>query len=145
MNLIKDIKKNYQIFDHTGDLGITVWGKDPAHLFCHAGLAFFDIITELSLVRTLEQREIFVEGQDLEQLMVNWLGELLYLFETKGLLFNELEIVRINNNGLKALGHGEPFDQDRHIINNIIKAATYHQLKIIEERNRWQARIIFDM
>lgn len=150
---MENIKEYYQLFDHTGDLGIMVWGHDLAQLFCHAGLAFFDIITDLSLVQTKEEKEILVEGQDLEQLMVNWLEELLYLFETKGLLFNELGILGINNNRLKALGQGEPFDPKRHTINTVIKAATYHQLKVAEaetcseqsESKGWQARIIFDL
>ncbi|OGW15792.1 MAG: hypothetical protein A3G93_05915 [Nitrospinae bacterium RIFCSPLOWO2_12_FULL_45_22] len=145
MPLVVNIKDYYQLVDHTGDLGIIVWGNDLAQLFCHAGLAFFDIITDLSRVQTREEKEILVEGQDLEQLMVNWLGELLYLFDTRGLLFHELRMLELSNNGLKALGHGEPFDQERHIINTIIKAATYHQMKVAEGEKGWQARIIFDL
>jgi SHS2 domain-containing protein len=140
-----NIKDHYQILEHDGDLGIIVRGEDLAQLFCHAGLAFFDIITDLNRVEAQRQKEICVNGQDLEELMINWLEELLYQFDTEGLLFSKLEVLTVDRNKLEVIGSGEPYDPAKHVINTIIKAATYHQLKVAQEGTRWQASIIFDL
>jgi len=140
-----NIKEHYQIKEHNGDLAILVLGRDLGEVFAHAGLALFDLMTDLNRIESRQEERIDIEAQDIEQLMINWLGELLYLFDTQGLLFNSLEVEEIAQDHLKATGRGERYDPDRHVIQTVIKAATYHHLKIGEEGGQWQASIIFDL
>jgi len=114
-------------------------------LFSNAGYAMFDIITDLSSVDSKNSRTIAVEGIDREQLLVNWLSELLYLHEVENILFKEFCIDKIEDNRLVATLCGEPLDERKHIIKTGIKAVTYHNLSVKEENNRWKARVIFDL
>lgn len=68
----------YILIDHTADLGIDVFGSTLPELFTNAAFAMFDIITDLSRVDNTIEYNLEVSGIDKEQLLVNWLTELLY-------------------------------------------------------------------
>ncbi|MCF6150477.1 MAG: archease [Candidatus Kuenenia sp.] len=135
----------YKLIDHTADIGIDIFGGTLKELFSNAGYAMFDIITDLSSVDTKNIRTIAVEGIDREQLLVNWLSELLYLHEVKNMLFKEFCIDTIEENQLSATLHGELLNEKKHIIKTGIKAVTYHNLSIKKENDHWKARVIFDL
>jgi SHS2 domain-containing protein len=137
--------KKFRFLDHTADLGILVFGGDLEELFTNAGEAFFTIITDLRRVRESTERIIRVESTNLEDLMVNWLGELLYLHDVDGLLFRSFSIDELRDGTMKARARGEAFHEGRHVIKTEIKAVTYHQIEVKEEKGRWRARIIFDL
>jgi SHS2 domain-containing protein len=137
--------RRFRIIDHTGDTGVVVYGKSIAELFGHAAEAFFELITEPGKIRESEFREISVEADELEELLVAWLNEFLYLFDTQGLLFRGFEIVHLDGRRLEATARGEAYDEGRHPIKTLIKAVTYHQLEIRQEKGIWKARIIFDL
>jgi SHS2 domain-containing protein len=137
--------KKFKFLDHTGDLGILVYGKDLEELFANAGEAFFDILTDLRRVRETTERAIRIASSNLEDLMVNWLGELLYLHDVDGLLFKSFSVDEIGDGTMKARARGEVFQEGRHVIKAEIKAVTYHQLEVKKGKGRWRARIIFDL
>lgn len=137
--------KKFRIIDHTGDLGILVYGRDLEELFSNAGEAFFDIITDVQRVRESTERIIRVEGPNLEDLMVRWLGELLYIHDVDGLLFRSFWIDELRDGSLKARARGEAFDEKRHVMKTEMKAVTYHKIQVKEEKEGWSARIIFDL
>ncbi len=148
------MQKNYEIIDHTADLGITVYGSDLNALFVNAGNAMAEIMADISNVNDAILKEITVTGVDLEQLMINWLHEMLFYYEVDSILFNKVEDLRIidgaqNDEGdeytLTAKCRGETFDIDRHAVLTEIKAVTHHQIEVKESAGNWQARIIFDL
>ncbi|MFQ5843112.1 MAG: archease [Thermodesulfobacteriota bacterium] len=140
-----DKGKKFRLLDHTGDLGILVYGGNVEELFSNAAEAFFDIITDVRRIRESTERIIRVQGPNLEELMVRWLGELLYVHDVDGLLFRSFSIDELLDGSLKARARGEVFDEKRHIMKTGIKAVTYHQIQVRKEKDRWRARIIFDL
>jgi SHS2 domain-containing protein len=137
--------RRYEILDHTADIGLIVHGKDLKSLFENAGEGFFDLITDLSAVKTRVNKRILLAGESLERLMVDWLSELLYLHEVEYLLFKEFAVESIGENGLKGVVKGEPFQEGVHVIKTEIKAVTYHQIKVEKVKEGWKAQIIFDL
>jgi SHS2 domain-containing protein len=89
--------------------------------------------------------EVEVEAPDQEALLVDWLNHLLYLYDTKGFLAREIEILEIAATRLKARLAGEELDLQRHIVKTGVKAATYHYLALARKDDGWEARIIFDL
>jgi len=83
----RKIMPKYTLIDHTADIGIDVVGATLRELFTNAAFALFDIITDLSKVECTAEYNIKISGIDREQLLVNWLTELLYLHDVKNLLF----------------------------------------------------------
>jgi SHS2 domain-containing protein len=137
--------EKYTLIDHTADIGIDVFGGSLRELFTNAAFALFDIITDLSKVEGTVEYKINISGIDKEQLLVNWLSELLYLHDVKNLLFKDFCIGDIHDNQLDASIWGEPFTDGKHEIKTEIKAVTYHGLSIVHENHQWKARIIFDL
>ncbi len=135
----------YTLIDHTADIGIDVLGATLRELFTNAAFALFDIITDLSKVECKAECNIKISGIDREQLLVNWLTELLYLHDVKNLLFKNFCIADIKDNQLTATINGEAFIEGKHVIKTEVKAVTYHNLSIIKEDHQWKARVIFDL
>lgn len=136
---------SYRLIDHTADLGMEFFGHDMETLFISAAEGLFDEITEREDLSCIESFDIEVEGTDREELLINWLRELLYLHQVKGMLLKSFSISSINDNYLSGTAEGEGFYAGRHIIKREIKAATYHELSILQEEGRWTARVIFDL
>lgn len=144
-------KGGYRQLDHTADLMIEVVGKGREGLFVSAGEALTDILVGIERVGGKANdgfgaMEVTAEGETLEELLVDWLRELLYIFNVKGWIFSAFEIVELTQKHLRAVCSGEPFDIEKHGIKTEIKAATYHglEIKIDDESGDCTAVILFD-
>ena len=136
---------HYKLINHTADLGIHVFGTDPVELFANAAFATFDMLTEIDSLKSLKTTNLRVTGDDWSDLMVNWLRELLYLWNGKELLVKKAQILALSEKELSANVELDPFDPDRHEIKIEIKAVTYHQIQVSEGPKGWEAKIIFDI
>ncbi|MDD5653550.1 MAG: archease [Candidatus Omnitrophica bacterium] len=138
------MKKNYEVFEHTADIGLKVQGRSLKDLFRHAGSAIFALSCEKLHKAELKKSLILKEKADnLDELLVNWLNELLSLSAAKGLIFEKISIRKINEQQIEAEVLGT--DISNYKVNTEIKAATYHQLKITRNKTGWQAQIILDV
>jgi SHS2 domain-containing protein len=120
----------FGVFDHTADVGVRAWGPDLPAAFAHAARGLFSLLVPLAAVRETTAREIAVAAGDPESLLVAWLDELLFVFETEGLVFARFEVALPSATTLAATAHGEPFDPARHRGGVVVKAATYHQIAV---------------
>ena len=137
--------KTYKTFDHTADLGIEVYGKDQRELFVNAARALFDLITDLNNIEAKTSLSLNLEAVDREDLLVSWLRELLYLHQSEGYLLNDFVLHDLEEQSLRATVKGEVYETNRHELIREIKAVTYHQLTVTQEKERWVARIVFDI
>lgn len=139
------MERDFEVIAHTADIGIIAYGADMKQAFANAARGLFSLITDLRMVKEKEHRIIEVNAPDREALLVNWLNELIYLFEAKRMLFNRFEINSLTDTELTATGYGEKLKLNRHHLKREVKAATYHMLKISEEAGSWEVRVIFDI
>jgi SHS2 domain-containing protein len=137
-------EKPYELINHTADIGIRVLNETLEGLFEQAAFALFDNLAELKNVKEGVYHEIQVTGMDLPELMVNWLNQLLFLWETRLVLFRRFHIHKVNQTAMQARAWGEKYDPDLHELLGDIKAATYHNLRIEQHQGLWSAEIIFD-
>lgn len=139
------MEKCFEVIDHTADIGIMAYGKTLADMMSAAAEGMTGLMTDISRVGNRLHKKIELQEADGETLLVAWLNELLYQFEVERLLFSSFDVKVQEGNRLTADCRGEKFDPARHRIKREIKAATYHNLKIMKERNGYTARIIFDI
>ena len=135
----------FEILEHTADVGFHAWGADAPELFVNAARAMMAIAAEDSPVTEADERVIEVEGEDYPSLLVNWLSELLYLFDSDEFVTGKIEVENINANHLRARLSGESRDPARHRWKLIVKAVTYHGLEVKEIRDGWEARVFLDI
>jgi SHS2 domain-containing protein len=114
----------YEPLSHTGDMGMLVYGQDVPELFAHAAWAMFDLMSDATLIRSLRTIPVTVEDSDLEDLLVRWLSELLYLYDTQRFLYCAATFTALEPTRLAATVQDEPFDAARHPIDIEIKAVT---------------------
>src|SRR5580704_11408287 len=104
----------FEVFDHTADLGLRIQAPDLNGLFAEAGRALLAVIvSNPNAVQPREQMSVRVDGEKPEYLFVDFLTELLFLFESKQFLASEFKIVS-DERGLTATVRGETCDPDRH-------------------------------
>ena len=134
----------FEIIDHTADVGIIARGESIDEVFINAARGMFSLIIDLDTVVESTSQEITVEAPDQEELLVTWLNELLYLFDAENLVFSRFEIANLGKEHLKAIIYGEEVDPDRHNLKSDVKAATYHMIKL-QKQDGFSAHIILDI
>ena len=136
--------KDFEILDHTADVGIIAYGADERRAFANAARGLFSLMAELDDVGEELKRDIRLTASDEEELLVNWLNELVYLFDAEGLIFKRFEISKLDDSHLRASVYGEKADSSRHRLKTGVKAATYHMLKI-EKGGGCRVQVLFDI
>jgi SHS2 domain-containing protein len=137
--------KDFELIEHTADVGIRVRAGELEELFEKAAQAMFQIIAEKKNPPAEPPQRLTVkqDAQDVSELFVEWLNGLLSLSSAKGLIFTEFKIGALDENHLEAEVFGSPAQDFR--VNAEIKAATYHQLKLEKAASGWVAEVIFDV
>jgi SHS2 domain-containing protein len=135
------------MFDHTADLGLRVFASDLSDLFRTAAIGLFDVVVaNRADVRCTETEFVSLSSDSTEELLIEWLNELIFRCETRHRLYNEFE-VELDGSArrLTATISGEPIDRARHLLDHEVKAATRHGLVLKHEPQGWVAEVILDI
>jgi protein archease len=138
----------YTFIDHTADVAADLTGRTLEELFASAAQALTDTLTERSQVHTVITQSVTLQASTPEDLLVDWLNELLYRFEVQNLLVFDATVTIEEANGRWQLGAtiaGEMFNPARHPSRVLVKSATYHALSVARRDDGWHARIVFDI
>jgi len=139
----------FRFLNHTADVYIEAYGKDLKEAFENAALGMFEVIVNTGNVTASEELDISVEGSDLQSLLYNWLEELLYLFDAKGLVFSEFKVLRITIGEavyrLEAKVRGEKFNPEKHEGRTAIKAVTYSLMEVQVKPEGVTLRFVLDI
>ncbi|MGB5161679.1 MAG: archease [Thermoanaerobaculia bacterium] len=138
----------YRFIEHTADMGVEIEGASFESLLSEGLLALTDTLTEVERLNLELELPIDLIAPSREDLLVEWLSEIVYLFETKSVLLRQTDLeVEAEGGGWRLRGtvRGERYDPDRHEIKTLIKAVTYHQLRVKSSTTGWSARVIFDL
>ena len=138
------MEKDFEIVDHTADVGIRAYGTDMKEAFANAAKALFSLIVEPDDTEEGIQRDIELTAPDQESLLVEWLNEFIYLFDAENVIFSRFEITQLSDTQLKARGYGCKIDIARHKPRMGVKAATYHMLEI-EKDDGCKVQVLFDI
>ncbi len=137
----KGEKPAYTVLDHTADLALRVRGRSLEELFANAALGMFAQMVDVALVPLTVRREIALEADDGEALLVAWLSELLYLREIHGEAYSRFSVHLPSPGRLEGVAEGGPWSQ----FSRPVKAVTYHGLRIERAAGEYAARIVFDV
>lgn len=91
-------QKKYRVTKRQSELAVRVIGESQADLFANSAVALFDVmVADVEKIESKEQLPLEVEGTDRDDLMVNWVRELLYLYQGSGFLLKEFSIREVND------------------------------------------------
>ena len=135
----------FEILEHPADIGFRARAATLEELFAASAMAMLSIAGDPETVEPAGEYAIQVESGDLESLLVDWLSEVLYFFDGRRIAFREFRLRYEAPARLWAVGRGEPRDPARHTARVIVKAVTYHQLKIAQDSAGWMAEVYLDI
>ncbi len=135
----------FKILDISGDVGLTAYGNTKEEAFINAATGMYSLITDPGSVLEKKVVLISVENQSPDGLLISWLNELVFHFDAYGFIGKKIGVEHFSDNKITAKISGEEFDPERHEGNLLIKAATYHKLRIEEKNGQWEIDIIFDI
>jgi SHS2 domain-containing protein len=138
-------EKKYRLTTRQSELAVKVVGSSQADLFANSAYALFDVMTDVEKIEIKDRLPLEVEGVDRDDLMVNWMRELLYLYQGSGYLLKEFQIHEVKDTLVKADVCGEKIDPDRHEIKKEIGAVAYHQSRMAKTGNQWTAQLILEV
>lgn len=138
-------KQKYESFPHPSDIGLTIYGDTLEELFENAAFGLFDTLCNVEQVKEVSEVYVRAQGDDREELLVNFLNELLYLQGVKGWLFRKVVVEKLSDHSITAKGWGEPYRLEIHELFHEIKCATYHNLRIRQEDGKWRVDVVFDV
>lgn len=134
-----------RLLEHTADMGIACEAATLPELFAEAASGLLLLLGGEPAADELNTVQVTVSGGDREELLVNWLNELLFLFETRRFYLARAEKITFDGLTLTAELLGEPLDPQRHSFAREAKAATHHQLQLVEGPQGWSARVYLDL
>ena len=135
----------YEAFEHTADIGLHAYGQTLPELFVNAAAGMESLMVAPAQIEARIHREVSADGHDLVALLIAWLNELIFLFDTEYLLLNQFEIQDFTGTSLRATVSGEPYNAARHDLGSAIKAVTWHEAEVMPQATGYRARIIFDI
>lgn len=137
---------SFKQIEHTADVGIKISEKTPEALFESAAKGYYSFVIKGGDIQPRELWKVKISAFDRESLLVKWLNELIYLFETKSIICEEISVNKISKTDLEAEIRGETYDEKRHVLGIDIKATTMHGLEVKKINDKaWEATVIFDV
>jgi SHS2 domain-containing protein len=132
--------KRFEEVEHTADVALRVYGHDLSEVFVNAARGMFSLMADWEDVPPSTEQEISVQAIDAETLLVDWLGELLYLHEMEDEIYTSFEILDISPTTLRGIARGT----NQWNPQTAIKAVTFNDLRIEKLPEGYTVTIVFD-
>ncbi len=131
----------YREIEHTADWSLKVWAPTREALFEDAAQGVYALTGARATPGAPERHTIECQAEDYEALLVAWLQEWLYRTEMRGQVFEAFHIDRLTPTQLSGGAVGRPAGH----LDKLIKAVTYHNLKIDATAEGFEATIVLDV
>jgi SHS2 domain-containing protein len=134
----------YKIIDEImSDVMFDAYGKNKKELFENAAEALFSIVCEIKEVNPEKKLRIKVKGEDLKDLLYNWLQELIAEVDIEEMFFSKFVVDKISDKELEAEIYGEPISRKKS--GTVVKAVTYYSFNLEKTDKGYKARVSFDI
>ena len=139
----------YIFLDHTADIAVDIEADALDELFIASAHAWRDSISDDRKSSQSQERTLILSENDLEILLVSFLTELNFLYQSKSWMMDSVNSIEIYEGNaiwnLKAKITGNHCDRTKMNLKSEIKAITYHQMEIKEKNGKFSTRIVFDI
>jgi SHS2 domain-containing protein len=143
--MIQTLEPSFTILEHPADVGVEARGPTFAAVCDQAARGLLSLFVDPASVNPAEERSIDIRAGDREQLVMRFLSDILYLYDGTGFVPSDVTVHQADAGHISATLRGERCDRDRHRLRTDVKAVTYHQMEIVEDRGGWKLRVFFDI
>lgn len=128
----------------TADVAFDAEAKTIEELFEECAKAVFDTQCDIKKVEAKEKKVVELENDDPEDMLFDFLNELVYLKDSLYMLFSKFK-VKITGSELKAEIYGEKINPDKHDLKVDVKAVTLHLFKLEKTKEGVKVRVVLDI
>ncbi len=132
----------HELLEHTADLGIRAWGPSLEAAFEQTAVAVLDLL-DVRASGEGSPREVRLSAPDLEALLVAFVNDLVFLVETEDVAVADVGVRKVSDTDLEAelwlVG------RERRPEGVVVKAATYHALRVERAPDRTELRVFLDV
>ncbi len=131
----------------TADAAFEAYGGTLPELFENAALALFGVIAPLEMIGNDSIRDVTLAAENDEELLFNWLAELVYLKDVHSELYSKFSVKIEHSDGLKLAAEirGDSIASVRSSTHTDVKAVTYHRLAIEHRDTGLVATVVLDL
>jgi SHS2 domain-containing protein len=130
------------------DAIIEAYGTTLEEAFENAAKALCDTMIDLKTVKPKREIKFSIKGNDLYSLLFDWLDKVMLLLVADGLAMSQFSVeIKQHNKDylLEGAARGEPLELDRHRYKVEIKAVTYHEMEIKQDKGIITLRFLLDL
>jgi protein archease len=135
----------YDYFDVEADVGVHAWGPDRADAFAHAALGVLALGVDPVDVQPTETRDVRAQAATLEELVVAWINECVYVYEVEGFAVHHVAVSRLADDVVHGVLHGEDLDATRHRLGTVVKGVTHHHVAVADTPAGCDVRVSVDV
>lgn len=125
-------------------IDIRLTGATFEQMLISAAEALVATVIETDAIDPTGRYPISVAAESPEDLLVNWLSEVLYLLDGERIAIARFEIQSCGPTTIRAVAYGEPRSA-RHVAKLIVKGVTYHQLQVRQTTEGWHCQVFLDI
>jgi len=139
-------EERFRFLEHTADAKFQAFGRTLEEAFANAALATASLMWDTGTIARKICHPVRAGAIDLEQLLVRFLEEILYLVESRFFLLASAEELRIERRGeeyrLEAVFWGDT-NSDAYETYGGVKAVTYNEMEI-RKNDLYTVQVVVD-
>ena len=138
---------SYKFLDHTADVKFLAHGETIEKAFTSCAQALNNTIRGDIPVLEQEEKKIKINGTDLENLLYNFLEEIIVLLDSKAFLTSEVKDIKIDENSFLLTATLTGDHASKYHFTNDVKAITYSDMFIKQdsETKEWSCQAVLDV
>jgi SHS2 domain-containing protein len=137
----------YEYLKHTADLKVRAYGKTLEEAFANAAIGGFDFLTDTEKIKKKIEKKISIKSKRIEALLYDFIEQLLFLLDTEGFIISTFKDMKIKQAKdkfeLKCIALGDNYKN--YEVKGDIKAITYSEMKIEQDKGKITIQLVFDI
>ena len=135
----------YEHFDVEADVGVRAWGRDRAEAFAEAARGVLALGVVPADVEERETRDVRAQAATVEDLLVAWINECVYVHEIEGFAVRRVHVHRLDGGVVHGVLYGEPLEPSRHQLGTVVKGVTHHHVSVADATTGCEVSVIVDV
>jgi len=145
-------EKQFIYLDHVADIRFIAYGETMETLFENAAKAMLTVIADIENIRSENKFNVELEAPDLENLMVDFLAELLFLFDAEETVIGNVTVNKVEKiagdfekYSIIATVSGEPMNAAEQNFKTEVKAVTYSGIRVEKTEKGYETEVVLDL
>lgn len=139
--------KKYKFLEHTADAFFEAFGESFEELLENSAEAMCSVVYAIEKVEPKIAARVEASGGNKEELLHNFLEEVVVEMEMRGMVFREFKVKEFDEGKNLVIAEltGEKMNAEKHGLKTEVKAVTWHKFFVKREGSKWIARVLVDI